>query len=144
MQAVAEVNERTAQAEEGQLGRRQRITEVHLRQAESAVRTLVEVQGAIQNALFDCERDLRDLRERELSPAELLVDGERLILQYRFLRRRARVLDGLLAYLPLVSASASHCAEHLRLLKGGGEMSGRFRVPDCGFAQAALEDLQES
>jgi len=140
---VGEINQRTDQAEAGDLGRRRRITETQLHAAELACRTLHDVQVSIQNALFDCEHELRDLRERELSPAELLVDGERLIRHYRFLRRRARVIDGLLAYLPIVTSHAGVCLEHLQRLHEGAELNGQLRVPDCGFALVALEQLEE-
>lgn len=140
---VGEINERTEQAGTGQLGRRRRITETHLRSVEAACRSLHDVQVAVQNALFDCEHELRDLRERRVSPAELLVDGERLICRYRFLRRRARVIDGLLAYLPVVTNHAGACLDHLHRLHEGDDLEGPLRVPDCGFAQAALEELQE-
>ena len=81
--------------------------------------------------------------ERDVSPAELLVDGERLIRQYRFLRRRARILDGLLAYLPSVTTHASGCLDCLARLRHGEELSGTIVVPDCGFALVALEQLTD-
>jgi hypothetical protein len=140
---VGQVNVRTLQARAGGLGRRRRITEGQLRTAESASLRLREVQANIQNALFDCEHELRSLREREVSPAELLIDGERLISQYRFLRRRARVIDGLMAYLPSLSVHARACVEHLRRLHNGEEIGGQLLAPDCGFAVAALEELEE-
>lgn len=140
---VGEINERTEQAGTGLLGRRRRITEVHLRAVGGSCKSLHDVQVAVQDALFDCEHELRALREREVSPAELLVDGERLICQYRFLRRRARVIDGLLAYLPVVTSHAVVCLEHLHRLHEGDDLNGALRVPDCGFALAALEELQD-
>lgn len=142
-QAVGQVNQRVDQARNGELGRKQRITEALLRQSEEACRTLHDVQVAVQNALFDCEHELRELRERELSPAELLIDGERLIRYYRFLRKRARVIDGLLAYLPAVTTHAVHCLQHLKQLREEAEVSAPLRVPDCAFAVAALEELRE-
>jgi hypothetical protein len=140
---VGQVNQRIEQARTGQLGRRRPITELQLRMAEAAYKKLHDVQVAVQNALFDCEHELRALRDRELSPAELLVDGERLIRQYRFLRRRARVIDGLLAYLPVVTAHAGTCLEYLHQLQRGREINVPLKVPDCGFALAALDQLRE-
>ena len=95
-EVLAEVNERIERARDGVYGCH--VSESQLFQAEVACRTIHDVQVAVQNGLFDCEHELRELREREVSPAELLVDGERLIRQYRFLRRRARIIDGLLGY----------------------------------------------
>lgn len=141
--AVGEVNQRLEQARDGHLSRRRVVTEVHLGQAEQICRVLHDVQVAIQNALFDCEHEMRELREREVSPVELLIDGERLIRQYRFLRRRARVIDGLLAYLPAVCAAAQTCMEHLRQLGDGGILEQPIVVPDCGFALVAIDQLQE-
>ncbi len=141
--AVGAINERTAEARTGALGRKQRVTDSLLRAAEAAHEDLHSVQLAVQNALFDCEHELRALRERDMDPAELLVDGERLIRQYRFLRRRARVIDGLLAYLPSVTQLAHVCVEHLRRLRNGAAESALLRVPDCGFVGAAMEDLEE-
>lgn len=143
-EVVEGVNARTEHAVQGALGRRQRITETQLRQAEAAWRSLHDVQLSIQDALFDCEHELRALRERELSPAELLIDGERLIRQYRFLRRRARVIDGLLAYLPAVGTHAAACVDHLRRLRDGAEAALLLAAPDCGFALVAMEELGES
>lgn len=142
-QVVGQINLRTEQAHSGSLGRRRRITDTQMRRVDSAYRVLHDVMVAIQNALFDCEHELRSLRERELSPAELLVEGERLIRQYRFLRRRARVIDGLLAYLPMVTHDAGVCREHLRQLQVGADLPGPLRVPDCTFALVALEQLRE-
>lgn len=141
--AVSEVNARTREALQGGLGRKQRITPNQIRQAETAWETLHEAQVAVQDALFDCEHEMRALRERDITPAELLVDGDRLIIQYRFLRRRARVLDGLLAYLPGVSSSAHACLECLHLLRDGAEIETILAIPDCGFALVALEQLSE-
>ena len=140
---VGEINQRTEQALSGGLGRRRRITEAQLRQAEEAYRTLHDVQIDVQNALFDCEHELRELRERDVNPAELLVDGERLIHQYRFLRRRARLLDGLLAYLPGVCSHASTCVEHLQHMHDGVIVERLLTVPDWSFALVALEALSE-
>jgi len=141
--AVGEVNHRMEQAMAGALGRRQRITDSHLRRAETACETLLEVRRAVQNCLFDCEHELRELREREVGPAELLLEGDRLIGQYRFYRRRARVLDGLLAYLPAVHSYATLCLDQLRSIRDGGAVALPLTVPDCGFAQVALEQLGE-
>jgi len=140
---VGEVNERTQQARVGRLGRRQRITEEQLEAAETAWKTLHEQQIAMQNAVFDTEHELRELREREVNPAELLIEGEDLIRHYRFLRRRARIIDALLAYLPAVSTLASTCIGHLRRLHEGVEMPELLVVPDCTFAILALEQLRE-
>ncbi|HEU4752430.1 MAG TPA: hypothetical protein VFU47_04905 [Armatimonadota bacterium] len=142
-EVVGEANSRVEQERAGELGRRQRVTESQLREAEAACAALHETQVAVQNALFDCEHELRALREREISPAELLIDGERLILQYRFFRRRARILDGLLAYLPLVNSHAVSCLEGLRALKDGGMLDVPLTVPDCGFALVALDQLDQ-
>lgn len=122
-----------------------RISEDALRRARECADAIHEVQVSIQNALFDCEHEIRELREREVSPAELLIDGERLINRYRFLRRRARVIDGLLAFLPVVGTHVSACVENLRQMREDEEMSvaGPLLVPDCGFAIVALEALRE-
>jgi len=141
--AVGQVNQRTQAAASGDLGRRRRITDSLLHRAETACRTLRQAETEIQNTLFDCERELRSLWEREVSPVELLVDGERLIRHYRFLRRRARILDGLLAYLPVVARHADTCLECLRRIQHGDEEQGVLVVPDCGFALIALEQLRE-
>jgi hypothetical protein len=141
--AVGQVNLRLEQEQNGSLGRRQRITDAQLKRVETACAALHEVQVSIQNALFDCEHELRELRERDVSAIELLIDGERLIRQYRFLRRRARVIDGLLAYLPMVSSSAMSCLEVLRRARDGQDVSAPFTVPDCTFALVALEQLRE-
>jgi hypothetical protein len=139
--AVGQANERLAQS--NQTTRKKAITEAQLRQVESACKILHDLQVEVQNALFDCEHELRELRERDVSPAELLIDGERLIGRYRFLRRRARILDGLLAYLPMVSSHASACLEALRMVKRGGRMDSNITVPDCAFALVALDQLRE-
>ena len=140
-EAVGEVNSRSEHAENGSLGKRHRVTEGQLRRAEQACKTLRSIQIEVQNAIFDCEHDLRELREREVSPAELLIDGERLIRLYRFLRRRARVIDGILAYLPLVRSHADICLIQLRKLQEGEIERAHLIVPDCGFALVALEQL---
>lgn len=142
-QVVSEINQRTEQAAAGELGKRRRITESQIRSVQEACRILHEVQVAVQDAVFDCEHELRDLRERDMDPAELLIDGERLIRHYRFLRRRARVIDGLLAYLPTVTSLSNACLEHLRRLQNGSELRGPLIVPDCGFALAALDQLRD-
>jgi hypothetical protein len=139
---VGQINARTSLSQNGELGRRKRITETQVRAIESSVRTLHEIQRSIQNALFDCEHELRELREREVDPAELLIDGERLIRQYRFLRRRARIIDGLLAYMPTAESYAAGCLDRLRALHAGGELHDPLSVPDCGFAVIALEQLR--
>jgi hypothetical protein len=141
--AVGPVNERARHGPPGEPGRRPRVTEAQLRETEEAWKALHDAQVAVQNALFDCEHEMRALREREISPVELLVDGDRLIIQYRFLRRRARILDGLLAFLPAVSAHAHGCLERLQKLREGGTLEGRLLAPDCGFALVALEQLRE-
>lgn len=142
-ETVGEVNERMEQASSGSLGKRKRITEAQVQQVEQACRALHDVQVSIQEALFDTEHELRELRERDVSPAELLIDGERLIRQYRFLRRRGRVIDGLLAYLPAVTHHANVCLEHLRMFHDGIPLEGIMVVPDCGFALVALEQLRD-
>lgn len=143
--AMGEARDRCEQDRNGTLGRRRHVTESQVRRAEHAYQNLRRVQSEIQNALFDCEHALRELRERELSPAEMLLEADRLIAQYRFLRRRARIIDGLLAYLPVVLHHAGACHAHLRRLRNGepGEQDAPFSVPDCGFALVALEALQE-
>ena len=141
---IGEVNQCAANGRPARRpARRQHITEEQLRQVEEACAALHEVQLAIQNILFDCEHELRELRERDISPVELLVDGERLILRYRFLRRRARVVDGLLAFLPTVNALAGSCLETVRRLRSGAVLRGPLAVPDCGFALVALDELHE-
>jgi hypothetical protein len=142
--AVGEVNQRMEQARGGSLGRRQLITETQIRHAEEARKRLHSVQLEIQDALFDCEHELRSLRERDVSPAELLIDGERLIGQYRFLKRRARVIDGLLAYLPAVCHHTASCIDWLkRLRRGEVAVNGEIAIPDCGFALVAVEALHD-
>jgi hypothetical protein len=141
--AIGDVNDRMEQAGAGNLGKRQKVTESQFRRAAEAFRTLRAVHMDVQNALFDAEHELRELREREVSPAELLMDGERLIRYYRFLRRRARVLDGMLAYLPLVRAHAEKLLQQLKLLQEGETEIIHLSVPDCGFALVALEQLEE-
>lgn len=140
---VGEVNDRTEQARAGTLGRRPRVAEVQLDAAEGCHRTLRSLQNDLQNTLFDTEYELRELRERELSPAELLIEGEYLIRRYRLLRRRARIIDGLLAYLPSVCTLVGICVEHLRRLYDGAELAELLVVPDCTFAMVALEQLAE-
>lgn len=140
---VGQINLRTEQARAGTLGRRSRVTESCLRRVEAVYRTFHTVQVEIQNALFDCEHELRELREREVNPAELLIDGERLINRYRFLRRRARVIDGLLAYLPVVTHRTAACLEHLKRIRHGSDGWIRLTAPDCAFAAAALEELND-
>lgn len=140
---VGEINDRTEQARAGTLGRRPRITEPQVNAAEACCKALHDLQVAVQNALFDCEYEMRSLREREVSPIELLIEGEELIRYYRFLRRRARIIDGLLAYLPAVNTLAGTCLEHLRRLHQGRELDDLLVVPDCNFALVALEHLQE-
>ena len=142
-QVVSQVNARTEAALVGQLGRRQRATELQLREAEEACRTLHDIQVAVQNTLFDCEHELRDLRERDVNPAELLIDGERLIRQYRFLRRRARIIDGLLAYLPAACTQSNACLEYLRSIRNGGNGISLLAIPDCSFALVALDEARE-
>lgn len=140
---ISEVNSRMEHLQNGNLGRKQRVTDSQLRRVDAACATIRTAQRDVQNALFDAEHELRELREREVSPAELLVDGERLIRYYRFLRRRARVIDGMLAYLPLVRSHADTLLQQLRLLQAGEIEMAHFSVPDCGFALVALEQLQE-
>jgi len=141
---VGLVNERLDAARAGELGRKRIITEAHVRKAADAHRHLRRVQSEVQNALFDCEHEIRLLRERDVSPGELLVDGERLIGHYRFLRRRARVIDGLLAYLPSVNQYSATCIDWLRHLREGVPAQDEIAVPDCSFALAALDELQDS
>lgn len=141
---VGQVNQRLEEAQNGELGRKQILTQTHLRQAQEALEALHEVQSGIQNALFDCEHEMRSLRERDVSPAELLIDGERLISQYRFLRRRARVIDGLLAYLPAVCQQTSTCIDWLRQLREGARLHEEIAVPDTAFAHAALDQLKDA
>jgi len=121
------------------------VSEDAVRRARECAGIIHEVQLSIQNALFDCEHEIRELREREVSPAELLVDGERLINRYRFIRRRARVIDGMLSFLPLVTSHMSACVENLRQMCEGDALpiAGPLVVPDCEFAIVALEALRE-
>ena len=140
---VGQVNLRLDEAKSGDLGRKRLITESTLRQAREAHRTLHDVQLSIQNALFDCEHEIRALRERDVSPAELLIDGERLISQYRFFRRRARVIDGLLAYLPGATQYTAVCVDWLRQLQGGARAQEELSVPDTDFALAAIDQLRD-
>lgn len=121
------------------------VTEDAVRRARECASTIHEIQLAIQNALFDCEHEIRELREREVSPAELLVDGERLINRYRFIRRRARVIDGMLAFLPLVTSHMTACVDNLRQMseEEAIPVAGPLIVPDCEFAIVALEALRE-
>ena len=142
--AAGQVNERAHMAQNGGLGRRRNITDAQVRAAESAYHSLHEEMLSVQDALFDCENELRDLRERDVNPAELLIDGERLIQQYRFVRRRARILDGLLAYLPGATQGSRTVLESLRQLQNGGVLAAPLVVPDCSFALAALDELGES
>jgi hypothetical protein len=139
---VGQVSVRADPGRAGQTGRRRTLTEALFGRAETACKTLREIQSSVQNALFDCEHELRELRERDISPLELLVDGERLIIQYRFHRRRARVIDGLLAYLPVVNSHARACLECLHRFRDGEDAPSPV-VPDCGFALVALEQLSE-
>ena len=60
-----------------------------------------------------------------------------------FLRRRARISDRLLSYLPDAKAQALACADHLRALREGGALGVPLLAPDCAFAAAALDELQE-
>lgn len=140
---VGQVNQRLDESKNGELGRKRLITETHLRQAEEAHLALHDVQVAVQNALFDCEHEIRALRERDVDPAELLIDGERLIAQYRFLRRRARIIDGLLAYLPSACHHTATCIEWLRQLREGALAQEDLAVPDVAFASAALDQLKD-
>jgi hypothetical protein len=140
---VGEINDRTELARAGTLGRKPRISEHQLHAVEASCKALHDLQVAIQNALFDTEYELRDLREREVSPAELLVEGEEIIRHYRFLRRRARIIDALLAYLPAVNALAQMCRDHLKRLHQGIELNELLVVPDCSFAAVALDQLDE-
>lgn len=140
---VGQVNQRLDEAKNGGLGRKRLITETHLRQAQEAYRTLHDIQLSVQNALFDCEHEIRILRERDVNPAELLIDGERLIGQYRFLRRRARVIDGLLAYLPAACQHTATCIDWLQQLREGAQAQEDLSVPDVAFALAALDQLKD-
>ncbi|MGV3723323.1 MAG: hypothetical protein ACO1SX_20685 [Actinomycetota bacterium] len=141
---VGEVNQQIEEAL-ASAGRVPNVTEDAVRRARECAGIVHEIQLAIQNALFDCEHEIRELREREVSPAELLVDGERLINRYRFIRRRARVIDGMLAFLPLVTAHMTGCVENLRQMseEDAIPVAGPLTVPDCEFAMVALEALRE-
>jgi hypothetical protein len=141
---VGEVNEQIEEAL-ANAGRVPNVTEDAVRRARECTSIVHEIQLAIQNALFDCEHEIRELREREVSPAELLVDGERLINRYRFIRRRARVIDGMLAFLPVVTSHMSACVESLRQMseEEAIPVAGPLPVPDCEFAIVALEALRE-
>jgi hypothetical protein len=141
---VGEINQQIEEAPDAS-HQLPRISDDAIRRARECATAIHDVQVAVQNALFDCEHEIRELREREVSPAELLIDGERLINRYRFLRRRARVIDGLLAYLPVVNAHVAACVENLRQIRDGEvtAVAGPLTVPDCGFALVALEDLRE-
>jgi len=144
---IGEINSRL----EGELGRRgrrssvrQRVQPEEIQKAQEACGIFREIQNAVQDALFDTEHELRELRERDVSPAELLIDGEGLVRQYRFLRRRARVLDGLLAYLPSVGDHALVCVEKLRRLEEHDLRYDPIMVPDTGFALIAIEHLRDA
>jgi hypothetical protein len=141
-EAVGEVNQRTLKAIGGELGRQRRVTSSQIRAVEQAHVLLADVQDRVQNALFDCEHELRALREQELTPAELVLEGGRLIALYRFFRRRARILDGMLAYLPETRAHAGRCLDSLRRLRDGTALYRPLTVPDCGFALVALDELR--
>lgn len=143
---VGQVNERLEQARQGELGRKQLVTDSLIRDAQESLVQMHDVQVSVQNALFDCEHEIRALRERDVSPAELLIDGERLIRQYRFLRRRARVIDGLLAYLPAVCQHTATCIEWLRQIQQGelALAQDEIAVPDCSFALVAKDQLKET
>jgi len=142
--AVGEINERIEEALLKET-RRPSIPENCLQRARECAVLLHGIQVEVQNALFDCEHEIRDLREREVSPAELLIDGERLIQHYRFLRRRARLIDALLAYLPDVCSDTHLCVEHLRQMHEEEDIAvaGPLTVPDCSFAVMTLEALRE-
>lgn len=146
LEAVAnEINYRAGRLADGEPVEGDRIvTEDLTRRMEAAAETLRGLKVTIQEAVFDCEHEMRELRERELSPVELLIDGDRLIRRYRFLRRRGRVIDGLLAYLPPVALAARNCCEHLYQLQSGAVLNGPLIVPDCAFALFALEQLDEA
>jgi hypothetical protein len=142
-EVVDAINERLDLERSGSTGRSTRLNDTQLRQAEAACEALHAALVSVQDQLFDCEHELRELRERDVSPAELLIEGDRLIRQYRFLRRRARILDGLLAFLPVVNAHAAGCLDALRLLQGGALVDTPLISPDCGFALVALDQLEE-
>jgi hypothetical protein len=141
---VGEVNERIEEAL-ANTTQAPAVSEDAVRRARECANVVHEIQLAIQNALFDCEHEIRELREREVSPAELLVDGERLINRYRFVRRRARVIDGMLAFLPLVTSHMTACVENLRQMSEdeAAPVAGPLLAPDCEFAIVALEALRE-
>lgn len=143
--AVGEINERIEEALQKDTLHRPTISENCLTRARECATVLHAIQVEVQNVLFDCEHEIRDLREREVSPAELLIDGERLIRHYRFLRRRARMIDALLAYLPDVCSDTHLCVEHLRQIHAeeGIAVAGPLTVPDCSFAVMTLEALRE-
>lgn len=138
---IEDVNQRTDVAASGELGRRRRITEVLLRRAEEAATDLSQIQRGIQNALFDCEIELRELRERDLSPADLLEQGAYLLSHYRLIRRRARVLDGILGFLPGANRDVAFALALLRRLRKGLVVTGPLGTPDWGFALAAQEEI---
>lgn len=142
--AVGQINRKLEELHSTSRDMREAIADEDLRRTIATSRALHDVQVEVQNGLFDCEHEIRSLRERDISPAELLVDGERLIAQYRFLRRRARVIDGLLAYLPAVNSHVNTCLDQLqRLREEGLYEGGSFSVPDCAFALIALEVLRD-
>ncbi len=144
--AVAEeINYRVGRIADGEpVAGDQIVTEELTRRMETACEMLRNLKITIQEAVFDCEHEMRELREREVSPAELLIDGDRLIRQYRFLRRRGRIMDGLLAYLPIVTQSTRTICDQLYQLQEGAILEGPLIVPDCSFALVALEQLSDS
>ncbi len=139
--AVEAVNARGEDARSGALGRRRAVTLDHLREVEGGCKLLQRLQQAIQDAIYDSEQEMRELRERELTPADLLVEGDGLIQRYRFLRRRNRILDGLRAELPRATLHALHCLYLLRRLREGDAFEDPLRAPGCDFALAALDEL---
>ena len=128
---LEDVNVRTEEAQAGRLGRRHRITDEHLRQAETACDALRDALASVQTVLFDCEQEMRTLQEREVSVAELLIDGESLISQYRFLRRVSQGLR-------LFGARPSDT------LEPAGPMAGRLaRSLEFPSRRAFLEEYRE-
>ncbi|MBM3459042.1 MAG: hypothetical protein FJX77_10995 [Armatimonadetes bacterium] len=140
---LEQVNQRCEAARAGQLGRRQPVTLEQLREVEGNCQSLRRLQRTIQEALYDTEQEIRELRERDLTPADLIVEAEYLIVRYRFLRRRNRVLVGLHDELPRAALQALHCLHRLRRLREGDREATLFYPPGCEFALAALEQLRD-
>lgn len=123
---------------------RPRVEPGEILKAQEVCSIFKEIQQGVQDALFDAEYDMRELRDRDVNPAQLLIEGNDLLRRYRFLRRRARICDSLLAYLPHVEESAHVCLDKLKLLEDSEMRFEPITVPDCGFALIAIEELQEA